>query len=117
MKKLEILTVLFSLILFISCSSNSVDDDPDTDPPNNNDVTYTANVKPIIDGKCLTCHTDPLANGAPMPLLTYENVREAVMNRGLISRVSDGSMPAVGSALTNAQVQAIKDWEAGGFIE
>lgn len=117
MKKLETLTVLFSLLLFISCTSNSVDDDPDPDPPNNGDVTYTQDIKPIIDGKCLGCHTNPPSNNAPMPLISYDNVKDAVMNRGLIGRVEDGSMPPVGSDLTDAQVQQIKDWQAGGFEE
>lgn len=117
MKKLEVLTVLFSLLLFISCTSNSVDDDdPDTDPPGNDDVSYTVDVKPIIDGKCLGCHTNPPTNNAPMPLTSYDNVKDAVMNRGLIGRVTDGSMPPVGSDLTDAQIKTISDWQAGGFI-
>ena len=52
-----------------------------------------------------------------MPLTTYENVREAVMNRGLIGRVESGSMPPVGDVLTATEVQAIKDWQTGGFQE
>ncbi len=111
MKKLLILPILILLFIITSCSSGSEDD---MNPPVN-DVTYAGNVKAIIDGACLNCHTDPLANGAPMPLLTLANVQEAVQNRGLIGRVENGSMPPSGADLSAAQVQAIKDWETGGF--
>jgi len=111
MKKLLILPILILLFVITSCSSGS--EDTIINPPNG-DVTYAGNIKSIIDGACLNCHTDPLANGAPMPLLTLANVQEAVQNRGLIGRVENGTMPPNGS-LSAAQVQAIKDWETGGF--
>jgi hypothetical protein len=118
MKKLRSITILILLSTLISCTSNSIDDDPDSpggiDP---DDVTYKTNIKPLIDGKCLGCHTNPPTNNAPMPLTTYDNVKDAVMTRGLIGRVEDGSMPLVGSDLTDSQVQQIKDWQAGEFKE
>ena len=114
MKKLIILPILLLLFIITSCSSGS-EDEVIIKPPVNNNVTYAGMIKAIIDGNCLDCHTDPLANGAPMPLITLANVQEAVQNRGLIGRVENGSMPPVGNDLSAAQVQAIKDWQAGGF--
>ena len=116
MKNLKILSMLFFLTVFVSCSSDSADDDTPT-PPVNTDVTYSENVKPIIDGACIRCHSNPPVNGAPMSLTTYDNVKDAVTNRNLIARVEDGSMPPNGSDLTSAQIKAIKDWESGGFKE
>jgi mono/diheme cytochrome c family protein len=116
MKKLETLAILITLLVFISCSSDSLDDNPNTDPPTTI-VTYDGTIKAIIDGKCLGCHTNPPTNGAPMPLTTYENVKDAVTSRGLIGKVESGAMPPVGSDLTDAQVQQIKDWQTGGFKE
>jgi hypothetical protein len=113
MKNLYIVPILFVLLLVSSCSS---DNDDDMGPPVK-DVTYTATIKVIIDNNCLNCHVDPPVNGASMPLITFENVREAVMNRGLIGRVESGSMPPVGDVLTATEVQAIKDWQSGGFQE
>ena len=113
MKKLLILPILLLLFIVTSCSSGS--EDEVIIKPSVVDVTYSGTVKAIIDGACLNCHTDPLANGAPMPLLTLANVQEAVQNRGLIGQVQSGNMPQGGAALTTAQVQAIKDWETGGF--
>ena len=117
MKRLETFAILITLLVFISCSSNSGDDDPNVDPPVDKNITYTKDIKSIIDGKCLNCHTDPLANGAPMPLLTYENVKDAVMNRGLIGQVESGAMPPSGSDLSDSQVKQIKDWQTGGYKE
>lgn len=114
MKKLFIVPIIIVLFFFNSCTSD--DDDKMTDLPAN-DVTYTATIKVIIDDNCLNCHVDPPLNGASMSLLTFENVRDAVMNRDLIGRVEGGSMPPVGDLLTDSQVQAIKDWKSGGLQE
>jgi len=105
------LGLIFFSFLLISCSS----DDDDTTIPVQNNITYAGNVKAILDGSCLDCHGDPTDNGAPMSLTTFDEAKEAVLNRDLIGRVANGSMPSVGTDLTDAQVQIIKDWEAGGF--
>ncbi len=111
MKKLFIVTIL---LVMISCTSDS--DDGMNDPPAKN-VTYTATIKVIIDDKCLNCHVDPPLNGASMPLISLGNVRDAVLSRGLIDRVESGSMPPVGDLLNAIEVQALKDWQTGGFQE
>jgi mono/diheme cytochrome c family protein len=117
MKRIPLLTVLLALFIFTGCSSGS--DDDDMGPPDNGDteVTYNGTIKAIINGNCIGCHSSPPANGAPMSLTTYQDVRSAVQSRGLIGAVESGAMPPVGSDLTNAQVQAIKDWQADGFPE
>ena len=116
MKNLKILSMLFFLTVFVSCSSDSADDDDPT-PPVNTDVTYSKNVKPIIDGACIRCHNNPPVNSAPMSLTSYDNVKDAVTSSNLIARVEDGSMPPTGSDLTSTQIKVIKDWETGGFKE
>ena len=111
--------ILFSfaitLVLFTSCSNDSDDDTgPINNPPAGNSVTYANSVKSIIDGNCTSCHGNPLTNNAPMQLLTLDNVKEAVQNRNLIGRVENGTMPPSGN-LTTTQIQALKDWQTGGF--
>ena len=105
------LGLMFFSFALISCSS---DDDAAPTPVQNN-ITYAGNVKAILDGNCLNCHGNPVANGARVFLTTFDEAKNAVTNEGLIGRVANGSMPAVGTALTDAQVQTIEDWEAGGF--
>lgn len=112
MRKL-ITLFFFFLLFFISCSTDG--EDPIIEPDPTNNVTYTSEIKPIIDDNCLNCHISPPLNGASMPLISFENVREAVENRDLIGRIESGSMPPVGDVLTAIQVQAVKDWKSGGF--
>lgn len=110
MRKLYILPVLF-LLFFASCATD--DEDPNSITPT--EVHYSTDIKLIIDNNCLNCHTSPPINGASMPLISYENVREAVENRDLIGWVESGSMPPVGDVLSDTEVQAIKDWQSSGF--
>ena len=118
MKKLLILSIFSLLFIYSSCSSGSENPTMDPTPPNNEDVTYAGTIKSIIDNNCIRCHSDPPVNDAPMPLITFANVRDAVQGRGLITRVANGTMPPDGAAdLTAAQVQAIRDWQSGGFLE
>ena len=107
MKPIILLLILFSFVV-ISCSSSD-------DSPTLTNVTYTGDIKFIIDDNCLNCHGNPTANGAPMFLTTYDEVKEAVINRGLIDRIKDGSMPPTGTPLTDLQVQAIKDWKTANY--
>lgn len=117
MNKLQLVTILILMSTFISCSSGSDDDD---DPPggtNSSDITYEANIKPIMTSKCIKCHKIPPINNAPMSLTTYQNVKDAVNSRSLIRKIESGNMPPSGAELSDAQVELIKDWKAGGFIE
>lgn len=114
MKKSFFISVVF-LFLAASCSSDSEDDE--FIPPVGNDITYSSTIKDIIDGNCLDCHTAPPQNGASISLINLEDVRDAVLNRDLIGKVESGSMPPVGDFLTASEVQALKDWQSGGFQE
>ena len=107
---------LFSLlIILISCSSDDDDSTMTPTPTPTADVTYTGTVKAIIDGNCLNCHGSTVANGASISFTTLTQVQQAVTNNGLISRISSGDMPRNASPLSAAQIQAIKDWQSGGF--
>jgi mono/diheme cytochrome c family protein len=104
--------LLFLSFSLASCSSGGSEEIITTPQ---GDVTYANNVKSIIDSKCLNCHGNPVANGAPMSLTNFDEVKEAVMNRDLIGRVENGSMPPSGTPLTATQVKTIKDWKAGNY--
>jgi hypothetical protein len=86
------------------------------------EVTYTNTVKGIIDNNCLACHTQPPQNGAPMHLTTYADVKNAVLNRGLLDRISraqgaPGMMPNGGTRLPQATIDKIFEWAQNGFPE
>ena len=118
MKKLKLISC-FSILL-LHCTNVSEDDlIEDTQPINN--ITYNVDVKPIIDNNCIRCHTNPPENGAPMPLLTYDNLKEAIENRNLLGRVSSNDlgflMPFGGPRLPQNLIDTITQWEADGLLE
>lgn len=116
----KIFTLLVVAITATSCSENSTDDLIDIDT--SAQLRYNTQVKNIIDSNCLSCHSAPPTNGAPMQLTTYENVKEAVLNRGLIDRISRpqgtaGMMPNGGTRLPQALIDQIITWQNEGFAE
>lgn len=128
MKKLNNLIMLGLLILAVSCSggdnNEGVMNPPDNNPDDgNNDpvpgsVTYQDDIRIIVQGNCTSCHSDPPTQQAPMSLTTYDDVRNAVNNRGLLSRINSTTapMPPTGR-LPLATRQIFEDWVDLGFPE
>ncbi|WP_291118063.1 hypothetical protein [Flavobacterium sp. UBA6135] len=119
MKTKYLIIIAFSLLLH-GCSSESISDLIDV--PTVDIITYEANVKVIINPNCLNCHGATPSNGAPMSLTTYENVRDAVLNRGLLDRISrvegaPGAMPLGGPRLPQNQINIIEKWNIDGLLE
>lgn len=114
-----IILVPFSFLLN-SCTNDSLSDLTTVDDIES--ATYTQNVKSIIDNNCIVCHGSTPANGAPMSLTTYEKVKEAVVNRGLLDRISraegtSGAMPFGGPRLPQTSIDAIVQWNTDGLKE
>ena len=117
---LLIYTLIISLVL-LGCTTTTYDDIEPVDDPILDIVTYQE-VKSIIDNNCLNCHGNPPQNNAPMQLITYDNVKEAVLNRDLISKISlndgaDGLMPLGGPRLSQVSIDLISEWEEDGLLE
>ncbi len=116
------ITFLPFLLLFLaSCSSNTIDDVSEfiEETP---EVTTFQDVKSIFENNCLQCHSNPPQNGAPMPLVSFENVRDAVISRGLLDRISrnegeSGLMPLGGPRLPQSTINLIVSWEEDGLLE
>lgn len=120
MKRLSKVMLYFLSILFLlsSCAYDSASDLIDSTPINQ--VTYSQNIKSIIDNNCIACHGTTTTNGAPMSLTTYENVKDAVLNRGLIDRISreegvSGAMPLGGPKLPINNINLIIQWQNQEF--
>ena len=111
---------IISIILTFSCSNTSEEDLIDATPITSN-VTYVDNVKSIIDNNCIMCHTNPPINGAPISLLTYNDVKNAVENNGLIARISSTDqgflMPFGGPRLPQNLIDLVIQWEEEGLLE
>jgi len=121
-KTLKLFATLLLIGCFFSCEYNVEEDltvieNPDPDPDDGSNgggntdpcatITFSVNVKPIIDSRCVQCH-----NGNRFPdLRTFENVKN---NANLVkSEVASRSMPQ-GSSLTQAQIDAIVCWVDNG---
>lgn len=121
MKHLKlIVSFVFILFLFTSCTNDSTSDL--TQAIGSNDATYILNVKSIIDNNCIVCHAATPINGAPMPLVTYEQVKDAILNRPLVERISKaqgepGLMPNGGTRLPQTSINLIIKWQEDGLQE
>lgn len=118
MKKLIIL-LLVSVAIY-SCESSTYQDiEADTVPVTGN-VTYNGNAKAIIDANCVSCHSA----GGPAsfrPLTNYNEVRAAVLNTNLLSRIQlqngeVGIMPQ-GGRMSQANINLILQWNTDGLLE
>lgn len=117
MKNRIYLLLIISCIAFNSCTTDSLSDLEGT---SDETITYTSTVKGIIDNNCIQCHAAVPINGAPMALITYENVKEAVLNRNLLDRISRaegtaGAMPFGGPRLAQRNIDAINEWTNTDF--
>jgi len=122
MKKLIYIFSLTSLVL-LNCTTDSQEDllEPVNMDPEDT-VNYTDDIQSIMANNCTFCHSEPPVNGAPMPLITYSQVIEAVNNRDLINRISKqageaGAMPLGGPRLPQNLIDLVVQWEADGLLE
>lgn len=105
MKKL-IITISFSLFVvlsLVSCDSKTVQElSPEVTNP-----TYTVNIKPVMEAKCVSCH------GTQYPTLdNYADVKDAALNGELVCRVQgtcNNVMPP-GAPLSSATTTMIAKW-------
>jgi hypothetical protein len=112
------LLLLFVIGTLASCSSDSISDLTEVD--NNTDlVTYNQKIRPILENQCVNCHgaNNPSAN---LRLDTYENTRDAVLNRNVIERISlpQGNalmMPQGGNRLPQNNINLFITWQNEGF--
>ena len=118
MKKL--LSYVLFILLMTSCTSVSEEDLIDQIPIEDF-ITYNSQVKPIIDNNCINCHSMPPENGAPMSLVNYNDVKNAVINRVLIERISSEDlgflMPFGGPRLPQNLIDVLIQWELDGLLE
>lgn len=111
--------IVFFVSVFSACSTDSESDLYDRIEQES--ITYTDDIKPIITESCITCHSQPPQNGAPMPLITYELVKNAVETRGLLDRVSSNDpnfwMPFQGDRLPQSKIDMFIAWNNAGLPE
>jgi mono/diheme cytochrome c family protein len=119
MKKIYQFTFV-GLGLLIGCTAKQESDLLAPPDPVNSVTSYTNHVKTIIESNCINCHGSS-SPSAGLPLTSYSEVKSAVQNNNLISRISldsgsPGVMPTSGKMPQNLIDQIIK-WQDEGFLE
>ncbi|MGY3794278.1 hypothetical protein [uncultured Aquimarina sp.] len=122
-----LLLCAFTMILISCSSSDDGTTEPDVvidpDPIPEQTSTYIGHVKTIIDSNCLECHGSPLQNSAPMELVTFQQVVNAVNDRNLFSFINTTNafnvMPPSdeGGRMPQATIDIVEDWIADGLLE
>jgi len=108
----KLLLSIFLLLLFSSCLTNVetpiVEEDPTIDPCA--EITFSQNVKQIIDNNCVQCH----GSGGNFPNLTTYNGVSA--NAALVKSETVSRRMPQGTSLTNEEISAISCWVDAGAL-
>lgn len=107
--------IILSLYSCESTTYESLQEEPDVIVGK---VTYTANVKSIMDQNCVGCHP---SGGQLRPLETYDEVKDAVLNSNLLDRIqrqngTPGQMPKAGR-MPQDKINTILQWNTDGLLE
>ena len=126
MKKTIALTILLASLA--SCSNSDTYQDvstpttttPGTGTTTTTTISYTKNVKSIIDGNCVSCHSSG-RSASFRPLTTYAEVKTAVESAGLLGRIQlqsgqQGLMPQ-GGRMSQVNIDLIVKWNTDGLKE
>ncbi|MFP2996510.1 hypothetical protein ABN763_11390 [Spongiivirga sp. MCCC 1A20706] len=115
LSRTTIVALTLSTLLFYNCNK---DDDSPEEMGETETPTYTANIEGIMAGNCTTCHASTPTNGAPMSLVTYNQVVDAVNNRNLVSRINSTSAPMPQTGRMSATLrETIERWVEAGMPE
>ena len=113
--------LLFSVFsLLTSCANDSESDLAYQEVPLA--ITYANSIKSIMDNNCISCHGNTPSNGASISLTTYQNVKNAVLNEGLIDMISkaqgaSGMMPYGGTRLPQSKIDEVITWKNDGYVQ
>ncbi|NER18474.1 hypothetical protein [Spongiivirga citrea] len=115
LNRLVTLSLIASTVFLYNCNK---DDDNPEEMQEGETPTFTADIQGIMAGNCTGCHASTPTNGAPMSLVTYNQVVDAVNNRNLVSRINSTTAPMPQTGRMNATLrQTIEDWVNAGMPE
>jgi len=114
MKKLSLITMIMMGMFFIACGDG---DDPDPEPEpqvcETTGMTYTSNIKALIDASCATagCH---VPGTATFPMDSWDGVVAAVsfgrISGAINHTMGFSPMPKGGSKLDQCSIDQIDAW-------
>jgi len=111
MKAIKVTLIIAIISSFgISCDSSTYADiSVETTNP-----TYTANIKPIMDANCVSCHNGEIESS----LTNYDDVRYKAEHGDMLCRISGTScgaiMPTTGK-MVQSKIDLIQLWATNGY--
>lgn len=121
MKQIISLFILFLVIsiLLSSCAKQNEQELGGATTCDNNNMTYTANIKPILQNFCFSCHGNGLSqNGINFD--TYASVKSVADNGKLVGSISHTAgfapMPQSAPKLSDCNINKIKNWVSSGAL-
>ncbi len=127
MKKLLIGLSVVTFVLIACSKSNeeteSTNNNGNTGGNNNNcdtvNMKYAANIQPIFQANCYSCHTGVNPNGG-VNLGSHAGVTQQVNNGRLIGAITHAAgyhpMPQGAAKLDDCTINKIKDWISRGAL-
>ena len=120
--------VLLVLFVTINCTNDSESDflltqDPVSEsvgePEEEITISFTNSVAPIISNNCLGCHSNPTRNGAPFPLVTFNDVnnRSGAVLRAISKQTGEPSAMPPSGRIPQANIDIINQWIEEGKIQ
>ncbi len=120
MKSIHLSLLCLSALFLLGCSNDSPSDLIEEQNPNVA-ITYDNTIQSIINNNCLGCHSNPPQNGAPFPLVNFDQVFSRADNGQLLRSISrqtgePRAMPPSGR-LPQATIDLVEQWIEEGSIE
>jgi len=125
MKKVISFCFVAGIIVVVSCTkkaspaSSSSDNTVIVTKAETPKMSYTANVKTIIQAKCTPCHI-PASGGFKKALDTYDAVKQNIddiVRRIKLNPEERGFMPFKHAALSKEEIAVFENWRNGGMNE
>jgi mono/diheme cytochrome c family protein len=119
------IAIAFSTVI-VSCSKDNEQDLSNENPPGGGgntcdtaNMTYTANVLPIISASCYGCHANGSASGG-VSLGSYASLKTQVDNGNLLHVINHDAgypaMPQGGTKLSDCNINKIRAWINHGAL-
>jgi hypothetical protein len=91
---------------------------PSTLVCNTDSITWSKDIKVVVDNACATsgCHSNAAAAGA-YDLSNYTGVKTMVDNNRFLAVIESGSMPKGAAPLDKCTINKIRSWIAQGALQ
>lgn len=112
--------LVLSVFFLFGCTNDNMDDLIE-EQDSSKSITYENTIESIINNNCVGCHSNPPQNGAPFPLINFEQVFLRANNGQLLRAISrqtgePRAMPPSGR-LPQPTIDQVEQWIENGLKE